>query len=36
MEVDADRVNLFGLDRAGLEAFFLGQGEKPFRAGQVV
>ena len=36
MEVDADRVNLFGLDRAGLEAFFLGQGEKPFRARQVL
>jgi len=36
MVVDADRVNLFGLDRAGLEAFFLAQGEKAFRARQVL
>ncbi|MGA0839489.1 MAG: 23S rRNA (adenine(2503)-C(2))-methyltransferase RlmN [Pseudomonadales bacterium] len=36
MAVDAERVNLFGLDRAGLEAFFLAQGEKAFRARQVL
>ena len=30
------RVNLLGLPRAGLEAFFAGLGEKPFRARQVM
>lgn len=31
-----DRVNLLGLDAAGLEAFFAGLGEKSFRATQVM
>jgi 23S rRNA (adenine2503-C2)-methyltransferase len=30
------RVNLFGLSREGLEAFFSGLGEKPFRARQLM
>ncbi|MDD3518426.1 MAG: 23S rRNA (adenine(2503)-C(2))-methyltransferase RlmN [Chromatiales bacterium] len=30
------RVNLLGLDRRGLESFFAGLGEKPFRAVQVM
>ena len=33
---DTVRTNLLDLDRAGLEAFFLGQGEKAFRAAQVL
>ena len=32
----AEIVNLMNFDRAGLEAFFLSIGEKPFRAAQVV
>jgi len=32
----SDKVNLFDLDRAGMEAFFVGIGEKPFRAQQVL
>lgn len=32
----AARTNLLGLDRAGMEAFFLGLGEKRFRAEQVL
>ncbi len=32
----AQRVNLFDLDRAGLEAWFLELGEKPFRAQQLL
>jgi len=30
------RVNLLGMDRQALESFFLGLGEKPFRASQVL
>ena len=33
---DAGRINLLGLDRAGLEAFFAAIGEKKFRATQVM
>lgn len=32
----AERINLFGLDRAGLKRFFVDMGEKPFRADQVM
>lgn len=32
----ASRVNLLDLDRSGLQAFFAGLGEKPFRASQVL
>lgn len=32
----SDKVNLIDLDRAGMEAFFVGIGEKPFRAQQVL
>lgn len=32
----ASKVNLFDLDRIGLEEFFVGLGEKPFRAQQVL
>ncbi|HET7174695.1 MAG TPA: 23S rRNA (adenine(2503)-C(2))-methyltransferase RlmN, partial [Gammaproteobacteria bacterium] len=32
----ADKINLLGLDRQALEAFFVQQGEKPFRARQVM
>ncbi|HWP94506.1 MAG TPA: 23S rRNA (adenine(2503)-C(2))-methyltransferase RlmN [Gammaproteobacteria bacterium] len=31
-----EKVNLLGLDRAGLEGFFVALGEKPFRARQVM
>jgi len=31
-----DKLNLLGLDREALEAFFVAQGEKPFRARQVM
>ena len=34
--IDPVRTNLLDLDRAGLEAFFLAQGEKAFRAAQVL
>ncbi|MEY2700546.1 MAG: rRNA ((2503)-C(2))-methyltransferase RlmN [Pseudomonadota bacterium] len=30
------RINLLGLDREGMEAFFLSIGEKPWRAGQLI
>jgi 23S rRNA (adenine2503-C2)-methyltransferase len=33
---DPDRVNLFDLDREAMAAFFVGLGEKPFRAQQVL
>ena len=33
---DAPKVNLLGLDRQALEAFFVKQGEKPFRARQLM
>jgi 23S rRNA (adenine2503-C2)-methyltransferase len=36
MTSESKPVNLFSLDRAGLEAFFAGLGEKPFRARQVM
>jgi 23S rRNA (adenine2503-C2)-methyltransferase len=37
MPITADlKTNLIGLDRAGLESFFSGLGEKPFRARQVL
>lgn len=36
MSETSDRVNLLGLDRAGLEAFFLSLDEKKFRAQQVL
>lgn len=36
MSENSERVNLLGLDRAGLEAFFLGLDEKKFRAQQVL
>lgn len=35
-EPDAGKVNLLGLDRRALEAFFASLGEKPFRASQVL
>lgn len=31
-----EKTNLFGLDRAGMRAFFADRGEKPFRADQVM
>jgi 23S rRNA (adenine2503-C2)-methyltransferase len=34
--MNASRVNLFGLSREGLEAYFAGLGEKPFRAQQLM
>jgi 23S rRNA (adenine2503-C2)-methyltransferase len=34
--LNSDKVNLLGLDRQGLEAFFTGMGEKAFRASQVM
>ena len=34
--VAPDRVNLLGLDREGLRDFFVGLGEKPFRAAQAM
>jgi 23S rRNA (adenine2503-C2)-methyltransferase len=34
--LDTSKVNLLGLDRAGLEAFFTDMGEKAFRASQVL
>lgn len=34
--VNNDRTNLLGFDRQGLEAFFVGLGEKPFRATQLL
>ncbi len=36
MQGDANKVNLLGLDRQALEAFFVQLGEKPFRARQVM
>ena len=33
---DVQATNLLGLDRTGLEAFFLDMGEKKFRATQVM
>ncbi|HEY1773183.1 MAG TPA: 23S rRNA (adenine(2503)-C(2))-methyltransferase RlmN [Gammaproteobacteria bacterium] len=36
MTADAPKVNLLGLDRQALEAFFVQQGEKPFRARQLM
>ncbi len=36
ISVDETRVNLLDLDRQGLEAFFAGLGERPFRAVQVM
>ena len=36
MQGAADKVNLLGLDRQALEAFFVQLGEKPFRARQVM
>ncbi|HEV2212024.1 MAG TPA: 23S rRNA (adenine(2503)-C(2))-methyltransferase RlmN, partial [Gammaproteobacteria bacterium] len=36
MQGAADKINLLGLDRQALEAFFVQQGEKPFRARQVM
>lgn len=36
MAVTSDKVNLLGLDRQALEAFFIGIGEKAFRATQVL
>jgi 23S rRNA (adenine2503-C2)-methyltransferase len=36
MTADAAPTNLFSLDRAGLEAFFVAHGEKAFRARQVM
>ena len=35
-EVATPKTNLLGLTRAGLEAFVVGQGEKPFRARQLM
>ncbi len=35
-EVAAPRTNLLGLTKAGMEAFVLGMGEKPFRARQLM
>lgn len=32
----SERINLLGLDREGMEAFFLSIGEKPWRAGQLI
>lgn len=36
MSTHADKINLLGLTRAQMEAFFAEQGEKPFRAQQVM
>ena len=36
MQVEIEKQNLMGLPQAGLEAFFAGLGEKPFRARQVM
>lgn len=36
MTTSAAKTNLLGLDRAGLEAFFVAQGEKAFRATQLM
>lgn len=36
MREGREQINLLGLDRAGLEGFFTGMGEKPFRAHQVM
>ena len=33
---DSGRVNLLGLSREGLQEFFVGLGEKPFRARQLM
>ena len=36
MEATSDKINLLGLDRQALEAFFVQLGEKPFRARQLM
>ena len=36
MNTTADKLNLFGLSQSSLESFFVDEGEKPFRARQVL